>query len=316
MSALSPELPARAVGHCVDPRIDVRSYGVGAKAPLDSVCTELFNGECELYKTYGLEAVRTFEYAPSVGTDHAVSVVVSEFRSGQGAFGFFTRRILGGGPPEALTVEPLELHGQGALGAGVAYLRRGRHVVELTYVSPTDTPREVELKSKATLPDLARDISLVLGGEEDAPSVAQRASLPELGKLALELPPDGLFGLVGSGPYAVAHYAAPKAHRLVLVESADEPSAKDALRLLLSAGAMTKIKGSQIVHLRVADEDRAPEDWYLLRQGRLIAGVGPSLSQHAPVLQGREREQAEDEWAAFATKRVWAAMSHASQYGP
>src|SRR5688572_3325124 len=125
MSALSPELPARAVGHCVDPRIDVRSYGVGAKAPLDSVCTELFNGECELYKTYGLEAVRTFEYAPSVGTDHAVSVVVSEFRSGQGAFGFFTRRILGGGPPEALTVEPLELHGQGALGAGVAYLRRG-----------------------------------------------------------------------------------------------------------------------------------------------------------------------------------------------
>jgi len=307
----------RVAGHCVDPRIDVRSYGVGAKAPLDSVCTELFNGECELYKTYGLEAVRTFEYAPSVGTDHAVSVVVSEFRTGQGAFGFLTRRILAGGPPESLTVEPLELQGQGALGLGVAYLRRGKRVVELTYVSTTDTPQEVETKSKQFLPALAQGIALSLGGDQELPSVARRISMPGQLKLGLELPPDGLFGLTGSGPYALAYFgAAADAHRLVAIESADEPSAKDTMRLLSTAGSLHKIKGSEVVQLRVTEEERPPQDWYFLRRDRLIVGVGPALGQNPRVLLGDEREQAEEAWASFATKRVWQAMNHARTFGP
>lgn len=316
MNALPPELPARAVGHCVDPRIDVRSYGVGAKAPLDSVCTELFNGECELYKTYGLEAVTTLEYAPSVGTGHAVSAVVSEFRSGTGAFGFLTRRILAGGPPEELTVQPLELSGQGALGSGVAYVRRGRHVVELTYVSPSETPQEVDARSKEILPELARNIALTLGGDESIPTVAQRIALPGLAQFGLDLPPDGLFGLTGTGPHAVAHYGGPVAHRLIGVECADEASAKDTVRLLSTAGAFRKIKGSDVVTLRVGSEERAPEQWFLLRQGRLLVGVGPALGKESPVLQGDERKRADEAWADFATRRVREAMKHAEALGP
>lgn len=316
MNALPPEVPARAAGHCVDPRIDVRSYGVGAKAPLDSVCTELFNGECELYKTYGLEGVTTLEYAPAVGTEHAVSAVVSEFRTGQGAFGFLTRRILAGGPPAGLTVQPLQLSGQGALGSGVAYIRRGRHVVELTYVSSTQTPEEVDAQSKHVLPELARNIALTLGGDETIPTVARRIALPGVPEFGLDLPPDGLFGLIGTGPYAVAHLSEPAPHRLIGVECADEASAKDTLRLLSTAGGFRKLKGSEVVTLRVASDDRAPEQWYLLRQGRLIVGVGPALGQDAPVLHGKEREHADAVWADFATRRVWAAMRHAATLGP
>jgi hypothetical protein len=313
--SLPSDLPSRAAGHCLDARIDVRSYGIGAKAPLDSVCTELFTGECELYKTHGLQGVTTFEYVPTVGTDHAVSVVVSEFRTGQGAFGFLMRRILAGGPPEGLTVRPLELSGQGAIGAGVAYLRRGRHVVELTYVSPTDTPDEVGSKSRQLLPPLARDISLSLGGDEELPTVARRAALPGHLEFGLELPPDGLFGLMGTGPYAVAHFGEPEPHRLISIESADEPSAKDTLRLLLTSGAARKIKGSDVVTLRLAQEERRPETWYLLRQGRLIVGVGPALTKNPKVLQGSARKQAEDAWAAFAVRRLRAAMAHALTFG-
>lgn len=316
MNALPPELPPHAAGHCVDPRIDVRSYGAFAKAPLDSVCAELFSGECELYKAHGLEGVRTLQYVPSVGSDHAVSVVVSEFRTGQGAFGFFSRRILGGGPPEALTVQPLELRGQGVLGAGVAVLRRGRRVVELTYVSPADTPQEATARAERVLPPLARDIALTLGGDQELPTVVQRISLPGAAKLGVELPPDGLFGLTGTGPFAVAHFAAPEAHRLIAIESTDEPSAKDVLRLLSTSGSLKKIKGSEVVTLRVADEARPPEEWFLLRQGRLIVGVGPALLRNQPVLHGRERKQADDAWAAFATRRVWSAMRHAKAVGP
>lgn len=299
----------------MDPRIDVRSYGVGAKAPLDSVCTELFNGECELYKTYGLQGVTTLEYVPTVGIDHAVSVVVSEFRTGQGAFGFLTRRILAGGPPEGLTVQPLEVSGQGAIGSGVAYVRRGRHVVELTYVSPTDTPDEVGTKSRQLLPPLARDISLVIGGDEEVPTVARRASLPGLVELGLELPPDGLFGLMGTGPYAVAHFAEPEPHRLISIESADEPSARDTLRLLMTSGASRKIKGSDVVTLRLAQEDRTPETWYLLRQGRLILAVGPAQTKSQKVLQGSARDRAEDAWSSFAVRRLREAMVHALSFG-
>jgi|GEM_PF-1275119 len=314
--SLPSDLPRRAAGHCVDPRIDVRSYGLGAKAPLDSVCTELFNGECELYKTYGLQAVRTFEYVPTVGTDHAVSVVVSEFRSGQGAFGFYTRRILAGGPPEGLTVQPIEVSGQGALGPGIAYLRRGRHVVELTYVSLTDTPAEVERKSRQLLPPLARDISLSLGGDEELPTVARRAALPGVLELGIELPPDGLFGLTGTGPYAVAYFGEPQPHRAISIESADEASAKDTLRLLLTSGASRKIKGSDVVTLRLAQEEQSPETWYLLRRERLILAIGPALTKSPRVLQGSERERAEEAWSAFAVRRLREAMAHALGFGP
>src|SRR5690606_17670517 len=157
-------------------------------------------------------------------------------RTGQGAFGFLTRRILAGGPPAGLTVQPLQLSGQGALGSGVAYIRRGRHVVELTYVSSTQTPEEVDAQSKHVLPELARNIVLTLGGDETIPTVARRIALPGVPEFGLDLPPDGLFGLIGTGPYAVAHLSEPAPHRLIGVECADEASAKDTLRLLSTAG--------------------------------------------------------------------------------
>lgn len=314
--SLPAELPARAAGHCVDPRIDVRSYGVGAKAPLDSVCTELFNGECELYKTYGLEGVKTLEYAPSVGTGHAISVVVSEFRTSQGAFGFLTRRILGGSPPDGLTVERLDVSGQGVIGSGVAYFRRGRRVVELTYVSSTETPQEVNAMSRQILPELAREMASSLGGDLDLPLVAQRASLPGLLELGLELPPDGLFGLTGTGPYALAYFAAPQAHRLVVLESADEASAKDTLRLIMTSGASHKIKGTDVVTVRLAQENHAPEMWHLTRRGRIIVGVGPANANGARVLSGDEREKADDAWAAFAVRRLQEGVRHALSIGP
>jgi hypothetical protein len=314
--SLPVELPARAAGYCVDPRIDVRSYGIGEKAPLDSVCTELFNGECELYKTYGLEGVTTLEYAPSVGTGHAVSVVVSEFRTSQGAFGFLTRRILAGDPPDGLTVERLDVSGQGVIGPGVAYFRRGRRVVELTYVSSTQTPQEVETTSKQTLPALAREMARSLGGDQDLPLVAQRASLPGLIELGLELPPDGLFGLTGTGPYALAYFGVPQPHRLIVIESTDEASAKDTLRLIMTSGASHKLKGTDVVTLRLAQENHPPEVWYLSRQGRVIVGVGPAVAKNPRVRSGDEREKADEAWAAFAVRRLGEGVRHALSVGP
>jgi hypothetical protein len=230
-------LPERAAGHCIDPTTDVRSYGTGAKAPLDAVCIELFNGECELYKSYGLDGVKTLRYAPLSTQTSSVSVVLSEFRTQLGAYGFFSRRILGGASPAENTVSALVLAGQGALGTGVAYLRRGKSVVELTYISETETPQEIENKAPSVLSPLARSIAESLGGPEEAPRIARVTQLAGAEPLSTELPPDGLLELVGTGPYAVTHYLRPPMpHRLVALEALDEAGAKDALRLLRSAG--------------------------------------------------------------------------------
>src|SRR5690606_24776159 len=198
-----PGLTERAAGFCIDRAADVRSYGTGAPAPLDAACVELFNGECELYKSYGLDAVKTLRYAPVTPRSLRVNVVLTEFRTMRGAYGFLTRRILGGGPPSELTVRPLALTGQGALGAGVAYVQRGKSVLELTYVSETETPQEIEARSESVLTPLARALAESLGGEDRLPILARRSRLPEALPLTTELPPDGLLGLRGTGPYAV-----------------------------------------------------------------------------------------------------------------
>ena len=51
---------ARTAGdYCVDPNGETRAYGENAPANLDKVCTELFDGECEVYKSFGLKRVVT-----------------------------------------------------------------------------------------------------------------------------------------------------------------------------------------------------------------------------------------------------------------
>lgn len=309
-------LPERPAGHCIDPGVDVRSYGVGAKAPLDSVCTELFDDECELYRTYGLDAVRTLEYTPALRTDHVVGVIVSEFRTAALAFGFFARRVVGDGSPRGSSVEWLSLTGQGALGPGVAFVRRGQRVVELTYVSETDTPAELERKAAPVLTQLAVALAEGIGGDPDVPSMVRRISLEGLDPWAVELPPDGLLGLWGVGPHAVAHYArAAVPHRLACVEAADEAGAKDALRLLLTAGASRHLKDVGVHVIRHAREEAPPEVWYFQREGRVVLGVGQPLGL-APSLQPAQRKAAEERFTAFALRRLREVSRHSRAIGP
>jgi hypothetical protein len=304
-------LPERAAGHCIDPTADVRSYGTGARAPLDAVCVELFNGECELYKSYGLDGVKTLRYAPLSSQTSFVNVVLSEFRTGTGAYGFFSRRILGGADPSEKTVEPLNVAGQGALGAGIAYVRRGKVTVELTYLSETETPQEVEKNARSVLAPLAMAISESLGGPEEAPRLARITQLPGAEPLSSELPPDGLLGLVGTGPYAVTYYSeGPFAHRLVALEALDDQGAKDALRLVRSSGASHKLKYRDIFAVRVAREEAQPEIWHFRVLGRLLLGIGPGLSP-SKILAPDERDEQEDRWTVFSLKRLNELTDHA-----
>ncbi len=299
-------LPARAHGYCIDPSSDVRRFGPGTPAPLDNVCVELFNGECELYKNYGLEGVKTLRYIPENGAPLGVNVVVSSFRRSQGAFGFYTRRILSGDLPSRATVKPLAVVGRAVAGVGMTVVWRGKHVVELTYVSDLETPREVEENSPRILHPLSVKISETLVGPRQPERIVRFLETEHLDTLGISVAPDGLLGIKGSGPATSGYYSGAKMpHRVVLAERRDKRGTSDLLRLLRQSGTAKKLKARDIVRLRRTQEGRPPETWYFRRQRNLLLGVGPlggpnTASRSTP----QERKARAKKWESFAIRRL------------
>jgi hypothetical protein len=68
--------PRTEAGYCIDPNAETRSYGAEAKGSLDEVCTQQFDGECEVYKSFGLKRVVTLRYVDGAGSPGAVSVTL------------------------------------------------------------------------------------------------------------------------------------------------------------------------------------------------------------------------------------------------
>src|SRR4051812_11207214 len=51
--ASAPIFPRQAAGYCLDPHGETRVFGEGGKLSMDAICTEAFDGECEVYKGFG-----------------------------------------------------------------------------------------------------------------------------------------------------------------------------------------------------------------------------------------------------------------------
>ena len=131
----SAYFPKVADSYCIDPNGDARTYGEAAKGTLETVCTELLDGECEVYKNYGLKRVVTLRYVDGAGSPGTVNVITSRFGSAEGAYSFFTKRVIADGDPADGTPKELSAGAEGALGTGIAYVWRGELVAELSYAN-------------------------------------------------------------------------------------------------------------------------------------------------------------------------------------
>src|SRR4051812_39243122 len=58
----APFFPKTVGGYCVDPQSEIKTYGEKGKLSMDEVCTTAFDGECEVYKRYGLKRVVSLHY--------------------------------------------------------------------------------------------------------------------------------------------------------------------------------------------------------------------------------------------------------------
>src|SRR5580704_15507358 len=56
-----------ASSYCLDPQGEPRAFGEKAKLTLEDVCTSAVDGECEVYKRYGLKRFVSIRYVDGTG---------------------------------------------------------------------------------------------------------------------------------------------------------------------------------------------------------------------------------------------------------
>ena len=107
--------PKVAGDYCVDPNGETRAYGEQASATLDKVCTELFDGECEVYKRFGLKRVVSLRYIEGSGKPATVEVNLSQFGDVGGAYGMYTKRVVADADPARSDAPKAAAGGAGAV---------------------------------------------------------------------------------------------------------------------------------------------------------------------------------------------------------
>jgi hypothetical protein len=290
--------PRQAGGYCTDPNGELRSFGEGAKKPLEAVCTEAFDGECEVYKGFGLRSVTTFRYVDGGGTAGSVDVVLSRFATAEGAYGMFTKRVVGETDPIDLKA-PRDMHlaTPAALGTGSAYLWKGALVVELTYTNEAESPAKLAESSDKLLAAIAAEVATRLPGSAALPASA--AALPTQHRPSLGIlfePKDG-FEVSGAGAGAYGYYTedlqSSKRYRVISITRADAEQAKDVTQSLMKRKGATKEAGigEAAVRLMTGEKDSARAEWIVARFGRQVLGVGDEPLVLKAEMSSAERDK-------------------------
>jgi hypothetical protein len=284
--------PRTAADYCVDPNSEARAFGENAPNSLDAVCTELFDGECEVYKSYGLRRVVTLRYIDGKGSPGAVNVNLSRFASAEGAYGFFTKRVVADADPAETVPAALEAGGAGALGSGIAYVWRADMVAELSYTNELEPPDQLKASAQRALPPIAKAMGDALPGDAHLPKAASLLPVANRLPMGVSYAAKDLLGIAGTGPGALGFYReGAERYRVFALTRADEDSAKDVLKTLRKVDGAKALKdtGVDAVEFSLRDEESSPlVGWVVGRKGSTVVGVGDELF----VLRGKPDSQA------------------------
>jgi hypothetical protein len=247
---------------------------------MDDVCTTAFDGECEVYKRFELDRVVTLRYVDGTGAPNSVEVVLSRFKTADGAYAMFTKRVIADGDPARATVKPLQAGAAGAMSSSNAYVWRGSYLVELTFVTEDTkmTPEAMASANERSTGAIAKDIGAKLPGTPSLPPSA--AALPATSRIQLGVAyyPKNALGISGIGPVAVGYYqAGDKRWRQVAIVRADADASKEAFRAfkLRTGSAPVRGVGDEAIQVTIQEApDRAKAEYVVARKGTLVASVG------------------------------------------
>ncbi len=274
----APLLPKQFASFCLDPNAEVRAYGKQAKATIEQICTELFDGDCELYRGFGLERVVSARYLDGSRPSSIIGVTLSRFDSQLGALGFFARRVVGDQDPASITHKPFSAGALAALGSTVAVMIKGQYVAELFYSNEEEAPAALTASSARSLPPLAQALSQALPGDNQWPKLARQ--LPTEGLVPLSVAyqaRDGL-SIPGVGPAVSGSYARSGARFVVmLMERPNPEAAEDVMKTLRRGAGSREHRGAtaKLVQLSVRSTESGPKaEWVFGARGAFVLGIG------------------------------------------
>jgi hypothetical protein len=273
----APFLPKTVSGYCVDPQGEVKSYGEKGKLSMDEVCTTAFDGECEVYKRFGLKRVVSLHYVDGSGKGGSVEVNLSQFADVAGAYGMFTMRVVAGDPAEPSTPKAFAAGTAGAIGTGRAYVWRGQHLAELQYVNEQESPDQLAKSSDAILRAVGKELGDKLPGAKVLPPAAQ--ALPEANRITngIVFQPKDVLGWNGVGPGAVGYYKeGDRRWRALAIFRDDAEQAKDAFRTIKSKPGALPVTGlgDEAAYVVVPNQGSGPKiELLVARKGSAIWGI-------------------------------------------
>lgn len=273
-------VPRKSGTFCLDPNGGDKVYGEGAALPIDKIC-DMFDGECEIYKGFGVRRVVEMRYVDGGGSAATINVYLSKFGSADGAYAMFTKRVVGDGDPAGEdTPRAIPGGGAAALGVGNAYLWRGAYLVEMTYNDETAAEPAIKAASDKLLVPLVKDIGDKLPGDTDLPAAAAALPKDKLLPLGIRLATKDLFDIASVGPGAIGYYRdGDKRYRRVVMIRADEEQAKDVLGTLGKQPGATKEKGlgDGAVRFMLKEGEGPTTEWLVARSGARLMGIGDEI---------------------------------------
>lgn len=279
--AISAPIVPRGVGaYCLDPQSVPKTYGDKGQFSMDEVCTTAFDGECEVYKRFGLDRVVVLRYVDGSGAPNSVEVNLSRFATPEGAYAMFTKRVVADGDPARASVHPLEAGAAAATSSSNAYVWRGPYLAELTFVTEDTkmTPEAMARANEQSTAAIAKEIGRRMPGPTSPPVAA--SMLPSALRIPLGvayLPKDAL-GLKDIGPLAIGYYQdGTKRWRDVAIVRSDVDAAREAFRAFKLLPGSAPLKGIADEGVQVVVQegaDRAKAEYLVARKGTLVAAVG------------------------------------------
>lgn len=271
----APFFPKTVAGYCVDPQGEIKTYGEKGKLSMDEVCTTAFDGECEVYKRFGLKRVVSLHYVDGGGKGSTVEVNLSEFADPAGAYGMFTLRVVAGDPAEPSTPRPLDAGAAGAIGTGRAYVWRGAYLAELQYNNEQESPEELAKSSESILSAVGKQLGDKLPGDKSLPPAAQLLPTENRIPNGIVFQPKDVLGWSGVGPAAMGFYKdGDKRWRVLAVVKGDADQAKDAFKTMKAKPGSLPLPnvGDDGAHVVVGTGPKV--EFYLARKGNVVWGVG------------------------------------------
>jgi len=273
-------LPRSVAGYCVDPNGDAMVYGEKEKHTMDEVCTKEFDGECEVYKRFGVKRVTTLRYVDGSGAPNTVQVLLDQFADAGGAYAMFTTRVVAGADPLAATMKPLAAGGVGAIGSTNALVWKGQYLLELSFGSddPSMTKEKMTELGQKICGALAKAIGDKMPGANDKLPAAKALPDANMVPLGVSYQPKDALGVSGLGAAAIGYYKeGEKRYRMVVLLRDDNDQARDAMKLLKGKPGALPIKdvADDAVALVIQEApDRAKADYVFARKGNFVIAIG------------------------------------------